>query len=60
MLAASGVADERRQATRIRASSAMYLVDLGMSISRYLSNKLHDSGLRRQSLFAVARLFSGL
>ena len=57
MLAASGVADEPRQATRI---SAMYLVDLGMNISRYLSNKLHDSGLRRQSLFAVARLFSGL
>jgi hypothetical protein len=38
----------------------MYLVDLGMSISRYLANKLHDLGLRRQRLFAVARLFSGL
>jgi hypothetical protein len=37
----------------------MYLVDFGMGISRCLAKKLHDPGLRRQSLFGVARLFSG-
>jgi hypothetical protein len=37
----------------------MYLVDLGMGIYRCLANKLHELGFRRQSLFGVARLFSG-
>jgi len=60
MLAASGIADERRQATRLRTSNTMYLMDLGMSISRYFSSKLHELGLRRQRLFAVVSSFFGL